>query len=802
MTETPERTQAPSAEGAAPVQDAAPLLTVSELSVRYLGTDRWLLGDVSFKVCGGQVTAIIGPSGCGKTTLIRTACGLIPHCLPSEYAGSVQLLGQEIADATVAQLAHNVGYVGQNPDAAVVTRSVHDDVAFPLQNLRWSREAIEERIVEVLDQVGLLSHLWDDPWSLSGGQRQRLALAAALAPRPRLLVLDEPTSIIDTAGREQIYGIIADLAQQGCGVVVIDHDIDLLLPAVNQILALDATGATIACGTAEAVFTPHRAELEASGIWLPRALRQTSPRPARVTVDVPEQAARPVFPRLDDFVGDRVRYYTKHGESWQEIPALDTTTKSQVSTLLDVSSLSVPGRSPAVSLKLAGGELIALIGPNGSGKTSLISALAGLLPFTAEHALLHDHELRRGRCEVGYVFQNPEHQLVTSTVENEIRITGVDDERCTQLLHQFHLWEHRDRHPLTLSGGQARRLSVSTMVAEQRKVLALDEPTFGQDWDNTCELIGFINDLQDEGRSVIIATHDLDFAITHCTHLIALPDQHKKPPHISLRRPPPAEANQEDEGTGKESVRVLPVRPERKRGLMSALNPMTLFLASIPLMVCTIALHSPGFSVTVLTLSTLLMVAARAPWKRTVVTVAGLWTLVAMMFLVFRFGWGNRSEAMSFYDLGGPTAASTGLGALLSLVLLSSIYSEPPEAVTALTTTFRLPYRIAAAGTSAIAFISCFQRDFTTLRSARAMRGIGAHWGILAPFIRWTGSLVPLVILAVQHAERVALSMDSRAFGAYPSRTELLPVPWRHIDWALVAIGWCVGLAILFLGSM
>ncbi len=192
----------------------------------------------------------------------------------------------------------------------------------------------------------------------------------------------------------------------------------------------------------------------------------------------------------------------------------------------------------------------------------------------------------------------------------------------------------------------------------------------GQVRDSTCELIGFINDLQDEGRSVIIATPDLDFALTHCTHLIALPDQHTQSPDISLRTPPPAEAEQKDAGAGKESVRVPPARPRRGRGLMSALNPMTLFVASMPLMVCPIALHSPGFSVTVLTLSTLLMIAARAPWKRTVVTVAGLWTLVAMMFLVFRYGCGNRAHPNAGCSRGvNPLTVSLGL--VVSLVGLS-----------------------------------------------------------------------------------------------------------------------------------
>lgn len=179
--------------------DDGVLVEVRDLSVHYLGRQEWILRQVSFDQLVGKVTAVIGPSGCGKTTLVRALCGLVPHCLASEYSGSLQLAGTEIADASVQLISGHIAYVGQNPDAAVVTRTVHDDVAFPLQNLCLPRDEISSRVVDALSSVGLLDRIWDDPWMLSGGQRQRLAVAVALAMRPRLLVLDEPTSTIDPA---------------------------------------------------------------------------------------------------------------------------------------------------------------------------------------------------------------------------------------------------------------------------------------------------------------------------------------------------------------------------------------------------------------------------------------------------------------------------------------------------------------------------------------------------------------------------------------------------------------------------
>ena len=144
----------------------AALVSIEGLSVHYLGRESWVLESVDLTHLRAQVTAVIGPSGCGKTTLVRALCGLIPHCLPSEYAGSLRLAGTEVADATVQTLAQTVAYVGQSPDAAVVTRTVHDDVAFPLQNLCLPRPEITARVEEALRAVGLIERIWDNPWTL------------------------------------------------------------------------------------------------------------------------------------------------------------------------------------------------------------------------------------------------------------------------------------------------------------------------------------------------------------------------------------------------------------------------------------------------------------------------------------------------------------------------------------------------------------------------------------------------------------------------------------------------------------
>ena len=798
------------------------LVSIEGLSVHYLGRESWVLDAVDLTHLRAQVTAVIGPSGCGKTTLVRALCGLIPHCLPSEYAGSLRLAGTEVADATVQNLAQTVAYVGQSPDAAVVTRTVHDDVAFPLQNLCLTRPEITARVEQALRAVGLIERIWDDPWTLSGGQRQRLALAVALAMRPQLLVLDEPTSTIDATGREDFYALISSLTTSGTAVVVIDHDLDPVLPIVDQVLALNADGRTIAVGSPREVFMSHRRELTDAGVWMPRALREAGddlPAGTQASEAALTRAEAGIrVPWLADLCAEgEVRYLEKQvrdsAESWQQVEAIDTREvlagrpRPEPRTSVELVDLEVPGRSPRVSLRLGGGELVALVGPNGAGKSSILSALAGLVRSTASKAVVGGQDVGKGRHLVGYVFQNPEHQFVSTTVGAELAVGGTSPERVDELLEQFHLTAHRDHHPLTLSGGQARRLSVATMVSEERDVVVLDEPTYGQDWDNTCELMDFIDQLRHQGRTVIMATHDLELALEHCTHIVALPGA-ARGATVPLPGQEAGVGDDADDPSGVPATGVatpragdldlmsVPPRPQPRRGLFSSLNPFTLFASVLPVMVMVFALRNHHLNLGILLTSSVLIVAARASLRRTMASVVAPWVVAALMTWIFSSGVHHQETAARLYDLGDAVTGGTGIGALIALVLVSGVSTDPEALIRTLTTTFHMPYRLGAAGTAAIAFITRFHGDFVLLRTARALRGVGGRWGMLAPVVRWIGSILPLMILAIQHAERVALSMDSRAFGAHRRRTEMTDEPWRGRDWGVVVLTWALALII------
>lgn len=747
-----------------------PLVRVRGLSVRYHGTDRWVLAGVDLDIAPGTITAVAGPSGCGKSTLLRTIAGLVPHSTPADYRGSVRLAGTEIAEAGVAEVAGVVGYVGQNPDAAVVTRRVRDEVRFGPANLLLPAGEVIDRGEAALAAVGLADRADRDPATLSGGQRQRLALAAALALRPRLLVLDEPTANIDPAGREAFHRLLPPLVAGGVAVLIIDHDLDPLLPHVDRVLALDAAGAVLAAGDPREVFAGHAADLDAAGIWLPRALRGPVAAGAPIPADAPLTMAEAGIdpPRLADWrAPGRVADWTRGPDgAWAPTPA---PAPGAPAPRLRLRGFGAPGRSPRLDADLAAGELVALIGANGAGKTSLLSALAGIGPAVGRAELDGRPRPRRGwpPAWLGHVFQNPEHQFVESTVRGELAAGRGPEADVPALAARFGLAAHLDRHPLTLSGGQGRRLSVAGVTGVGRRLVLLDEPTYGQDRANAEALVDFIAGLRAEGAVVVLATHDLELARGHADRILALPD------------PAPAAA---------------PEAPRPRRGWAGRLAPLAPFTAVLAPAALAVTAADPRVNLAIMALAALAIAASGARPRRVLGAIAAM-ALIAVLMARLRAGAVGADFYGEFHRLPGVAGTGTMFGALAGLALVSGVGAGPEAMVAQLGAVFRVPYRVGAAGVAAVAFLGRFRRDLRALRISRRLRGVGAGWGPAAPVVRWARSAVPLLITAVGHAERVAASMDSRAFGAHPRRTEVGAAPWRARDTAVVAACWVAAAA-------
>ncbi|NQX25827.1 ABC transporter ATP-binding protein [Microbacteriaceae bacterium VKM Ac-2854] len=501
-------------------------LSVADVRIRYEDAEHAAPDGVTFTVTPGEVVLLLGPSGSGKSTLALALNGLVPHDVEAELSGSVTVDGLDTAGTSVARLSEHVSMVFQDPDAQIVTATVFDEACFGPENLLVPRDEVLARAEDALRRVGLWERRGDDPDRLSGGGKQRLAIACALAMRTRLLVFDEPTANLDPAGIEEVYAALGELAaSREHGIVLIEHNLDAAMPIVDRVVVLNAWGQQVMSGPARELLTTRAGELMALGVWLPSAtLAGLALR--RAGVDLP---ALPLTP-------NELAEMLAGVEAPAPVAALDVPVAEPA---VEVNALSVVRRGTRilddVSLRIEAGSFTAIVGVNGAGKTTLLQAIAGVAPAPKgririaglDPAGAAARELSR---RVGFVFQNPEHQFIRATVAEELR-HGLElqraadiDERVERMLARLGLAGLGERHPFLLSGGQKRRLSVATALIGGAGVLALDEPTFGQDRERAAELVALLTELRAEGTTVIAVTHDLQLVAEVATHVIVMRD--------------------------------------------------------------------------------------------------------------------------------------------------------------------------------------------------------------------------------------------------------------------------------------
>ena len=449
---------------------------------------------------------MVGPSGSGKSTFARAIAGLVPRDVPGEWTGSLRVGDLEVSTASPAAVAGRVGILFQDPGSQLVMERVEDDVAFGLENRAWPLPRMRARVPEALAAVGLAGFERERGNRLSGGQQQRLALAGVEAPRPSMLVLDEPTANLDADASAVLFDRLAAIrAARSATIVLVEHRADLAWPLADLVLALDGRGAPIDLGGPRDVLARSSGQLADAGIWLPPDLEDSTGAPR--STGGRRRAADPegTGAGSDLAIAHHVRFEYVRG-----IPVVRD-----------------------VDLGIAPGERVALVGPNGSGKSTLLRLLAGLLrpaSGSIELAGRDPARLRPGELAAlaGYVFQDPELGFLADTVAEEIRLglEPVAAERSATLMARLGLplEEFGERSPYRLSGGEQRRLSIATALARRPRLLVLDEPTFGQDrrgWEAMAAIIG---ELVEEGTAVLAATHDERFASRVANRRIEMAD--------------------------------------------------------------------------------------------------------------------------------------------------------------------------------------------------------------------------------------------------------------------------------------
>jgi energy-coupling factor transporter ATP-binding protein EcfA2 len=500
------------------------MISIQDLLFTYPGANKPALQGVTLQIPAGELCLVMGASGSGKSTLLRCINGLVPHFSGGNLQGSIRVNGLDPVRLSPREMSESVGFVFQDPEAQFVVDRVEDEIAFSLENVAMPIDEMEIRIEEALKLLELTSLRSRRLETLSGGERQRVAIAAALALRPQILVLDEPTSQLDPHGAEEVLETLMQLNKQlGLTVVLAEHRLERVLPYTGQIIYLSNEFPGSLTGEPREVL--GKIPLNPPMIILGKALGW---EPLPLTIEEAQECARltPMnFPsaKLDKLFTQPI---VKGSEQSAFIQA-----KGVKVNYGSVQALR------GVDFKLNAGEITVLMGSNGAGKTTLLRALIGLVAIQGG-SILVDGEDISGRsvadiCQkVGYLPQDPNALLFADSVMEELLVTlrnhHLDlSDPITEpglLLRRLGLEGKADDYPRDLSTGERQRVAMGAVMVTHPGGLLLDEPTRGLDYGAKQNLLGLLHTWRDEGMAILLVTHDVELAVQAADRVLLLED--------------------------------------------------------------------------------------------------------------------------------------------------------------------------------------------------------------------------------------------------------------------------------------
>ena len=802
-----------SPDGRAPLgEGAGARVRAREWGWRHAGRKNAALSGVDLDIAPGERVLVLGPSGSGKSTLMGGLAGLLGGAEEGEATGTLTVDG-----VAPAQARGRVGLLMQDPEAQVVLARVGDDVAFGMENLGVPREEIWPRVEESLSAVGLDAPLDHSTTELSGGQKQRLALASILAMGPGLLLLDEPTANLDPSGIAEVRAAVEAVVERtGATVVVVEHRVDVWAPLVDRVIVV-ADGRIAADGPLDEVLAQQGDALRERGIWLP---------------------------------GDDIA--AEVGPAPEAAPA-----SSEDAPIARVTDLTIgydkasPVRS-GIDLTLERGVSTCIVGANGAGKSTFALTLAGLLPplegtvevETSDGTAGDPHEWSSKQLlgRMSMVFQEPEYQFLASTVADELaigpRAVGMSEEEIAPLVEEhmeaLGLTKLARANPMTLSGGEKRRLSVATALISAPELLILDEPTFGQDRGTWLGLVRLLRAALARGVTLVSITHDPAFVAAMGQRVVDLGlvgsrggGEPRDFAESALASPgdeadsdrasrtsvgsesgdsADAEVNGNATGTDAPAGEALasaatagaartgaPASARApRRGLLARTNPvarvLALLVATTPLLI-TIDPVSAGVALALeLALVPLSGVSARSFFlKATPLLVAAPLGALSMLLYASPGGhvyWSFGPAAISDHSMWLALGIGLRMCALVvpAIALLDRI--DPTDMGDGLAQILHLPARPVLAALAGARMTSLMAADWKALERARRARGVGDASRIRS-FLRGSFSLL---VFALRRSGKLATTMEARGFGAAGRRTWARPSRLRAADAALVAV--------------
>ena len=759
------------------------LVVLKNICFSYDDGKTWTLDRLNLTIRSGERVAIVGKNGSGKSTLAKIIAGL-----SAPDSGYVELCGEKVFENTTAyadayrNARKFIGALFQSPEDQIVTTVTEDDVAFGLENLNVEQPKMRKLVNNALEAVHMQNHRLSNPSLMSGGQMQKVALAGSIAMQSKLLVLDEPTSMLDSKSRKNVDELFDDLHKSGTSIVQITHRIDECQRA-DRILLLENGVLNEIC-------------LEKLESYLNNSKSSLSKKSQ-----------------------ENINNYQNRNEN------INNSTHANKAISISHLTVKYDNKSTAAindySLDVNEGEIVAIMGENGCGKSTLAKALCGLLkaesgsiivekiPVSGKTSKADRQNLRK---TIGYVMQLPEQQLFANTVREDVAYGPKNfglkgdalKERVDETLRLLNLEDLAEKSPFSLSGGQQRLVAIAGVLAFKPRVLVLDEPTAGLDFEAASRLLQILCELNNQGVTIVVITHNIHEVKALGARLVTLKTKNSE----SLED----KKKSSQEKIKQETITQEKTSQEKSASLLSSFDPRITLLSCFMLMLS-------AFSIThytqlaVLAFATLcLIIAAKIPFIKLI-------SSLHMLIAVFTFSGLLNILAVRtgkiLCKLGPIIVTNDGIhcailfatrfslviiiGAILVITISPTVLTEACTSLLSPLKTIGIPTQeISLIMSLALRFLPTLSNEAVEVAHAQTARGGSIRDGSICKRIHAISSLiVPAFAGVIRHSETLSLALDTRCYTPSATRSHLHTLKVRAKDVLLLAITVCVISAII-----
>lgn len=759
------------------------LVVLRNICFSYDDGKTWTLEQLNLTIRSGERVAIVGKNGSGKSTLAKIIAGLT-----APDSGYVKLCGEKVFENTTAyadaykNARKFIGALFQSPEDQIVTTVTEDDVAFGLENLNVEQHKMRKLVNNALEAVHMQNHRLSNPSLMSGGQMQKVALAGSIAMQSKLLVLDEPTSMLDSKSRENVDTLFDDLHKSGTSIVQITHRIDECQNADRILLLENGVLHEICLEKLESYFNNSKYSFSKKA-------------------------------------QENINNYAKQNASISD--------STHTNKAISISHLTVKydDKSPAVindySLDVNEGEIVAIMGENGCGKSTLAKALCGLLKaesgsISVEKIPVSEKTSKKNRQNlrktIGYVMQLPEQQLFAETVREDVaygpKNFGIKGdalkERVDETLRLLNLENLAEKSPFSLSGGQQRLVAIAGVLAFRPRVLVLDEPTAGLDFEASLRILEILRTLNNQGVTIVMITHNLQEAKALGARLVTL-------------KANKSESLEDKNKSSQETIKQEETSQEKSTSLLSSFDPRITLISCFMLMLS-------AFSIThytqlaVLAFATLcLIIAAKIQFIKLI-------SSLHMLIAIFTFSGLLNILAVRtgkiLYKLGPIIVTYDGIncailfatrfslviiiGAILVMTISPTVLTEACTSLLSPLKTIGVPTQeISLIMSLALRFLPTLSNEAVEVAHAQTARGGSIRDGSICKRIHAISSLiVPAFAGVIRHSETLSLALDTRCYTPSATRSHLhtLKVSAKDVLLLVVAVGFVS--AIITLGIL